>query len=181
MTVTIYLVCRFCFAHFSSHCLVDHWKVRIPFVLFFCLCFQPAAGRQWTGTGIGISSWSTAVHGELWFINGRLLSENDLHANLDWHLIISQAHILCSTPVTNSPSSISNGYSPVSMNQKLLWHHASLGRNAAPTLCQSLPCTVVPSLWILLLKYAMVLWIYVSQVEWVKLAMWFCKMSLCLK
>lgn len=35
MTVTIYLVCRFCFAHFSSHCLVDHWKVRIPFVLFF--------------------------------------------------------------------------------------------------------------------------------------------------
>lgn len=35
MIVTLYLVCRFCVAHFSSHCLVDHWKVRILSVVFF--------------------------------------------------------------------------------------------------------------------------------------------------
>lgn len=83
-------------------------------------------------------------------------------------LSFSQAHILCSMPVTKSPSSISNGYSPVSMNQKLfdmMLHRERCSHNPVPEPVGEASGTVDPILGMLLLKYATILWIYLSQVE----------------
>lgn len=139
MIITLYLGCRFYVAYFSSHCFTDHWVTRIPSVFVFLLVFPGYSWettdrhRYWNLLLVNCCAYSALSHQWKEIECEWSTCQSGLAS---YHLARLWSHILCLMTVMISSSLISNSYSPVSMNQKLLWHAASSGRNAATSLCQ---------------------------------------------